>query len=96
MKILIDIDESLYDAINQDIYINGMRSGKTLLQKIVASIANGTPIPDNATNGEIADMMFPDVNIGHRYWFPDSTIRFMDTDWWNSPYQKGGTSENNI
>ena len=45
MNVLIDIDESLYDAIKQDIYINGMRSGKTLLQKLVASIANGIPIP---------------------------------------------------
>lgn len=45
MQIVIDIDESLYNAINQDIYINGMRSGKTILQKLVNAIGNGTVLP---------------------------------------------------
>ena len=47
MQIVIDIDKSLYNAINQDLYINGMRSGKTILQKLVRAIANGTVLPDN-------------------------------------------------
>lgn len=45
MQIVIDIEDSLYDAINTEFYINGMRSGKTLLQKFVNSVCNGTPLP---------------------------------------------------
>lgn len=47
MQIVIEIPESLYNAINQDIYINGMRSGKTILQKLVNAIANGTVLPEH-------------------------------------------------
>ena len=82
IELIIKVPENNYNQIKStnDFYL-------TAEERL---IKYGTPIPDNATNGEIADMMFPDVNIGHRYWFPDSTIRFMDTDWWNAPYQKGG------
>ena len=45
MQIVIDIEDSLYDAINTEFYINGMRNGKTLLQKLVNSVCNGTPLP---------------------------------------------------
>ena len=91
MKLIIDIPDTQYNNIME---VKSMSLGripyKGIIINAIKGIQNGTPIPDNATNGEIADMMFPDVNIGHRYWFPDSTIRFMDTDWWNAPYQKGG------
>ena len=46
MKLVIDIDDSLYDAIQTEFYVNGMRSGKTLLQKLIATIRNGTPLDD--------------------------------------------------
>ena len=45
-KIVIDIDDSLYDAIQRVFYVNGMRSGKTLLQKLIVTIRNGTPLDD--------------------------------------------------
>ena len=45
MQIVINIEDNLYDAINTEFYINGMRSGKTLLQKLVNSVRNGTPLP---------------------------------------------------
>ena len=57
MQIVIEIPESLYNAINQDIYINGMRSGKTILQKLVNAIANGTVLPEH---GRLIDV---DVRI---------------------------------
>ena len=46
MKLVIDIDDSLYDAIQTEFYVNGMRSGKTLLQKLIATIRNGTLLDD--------------------------------------------------
>lgn len=53
MKIVIDINESLYDLIQKEVYINGMRSGKTLLQKLYYSFANGTPLPKG--HGDLID-----------------------------------------
>ena len=46
MQIVIDIDDSLYDAIQTEFYVNGMRSGKTLLEKLTTTIRNGTPLDD--------------------------------------------------
>ena len=45
-KIVIDIDDSLYDAIQTEFYVNGMRSGKTLLEKLTTTIRNGIPLDD--------------------------------------------------
>ena len=45
-KIVIDLDDSLYDAIQTVHYVIGMRSGKTLLQKLITTIRNGTPLDD--------------------------------------------------
>ena len=47
-------------------------------------IQNGTPLPDNATNGDVIKAMFPDS------WQKEVYCTFA---WWNSPYQKGGTNE---
>ena len=46
MKLIIDIDDSLYDAIQTKFYVNGMRSGKTLLQKLIVIIRKGIPLKD--------------------------------------------------
>lgn len=89
VQVVIEIDESLYNAIKQDIYINGMRSGKTILQKLVNAIANGTPIPDNATNGEVMEIMFAPNRITRT----DDIIHVeydFTPKWWDAPYQKGG------
>ena len=46
MKLIIDIEDNLYDAIQTEFYINGMRSGKTLLQQLITAIRNGIPLDD--------------------------------------------------
>lgn len=54
MKLIVDIDDSMYDAIQKtEFYINGMRSGKTFLQKLIATIRNGTPLPKD--HGRLID-----------------------------------------
>lgn len=85
MKLIINISDDVYTRL----FDNGKPMDIADGIVMERAIRNGTPIPDNATNGEIADMMFPDANIGYRYWFPDSTLRFMDTNWWDAKYQKG-------
>ncbi len=65
----------------------------------VDAVLNGTPIPDNATNGDVIKAMF-DTTEEHFY----DEDRMVDVygldrsddpstfyaDWWNGPYQKGG------
>jgi len=63
------------------------------------AIENGTPLPDNATNGDVMKAMF---NTTEEHFYDED--RMVDVygldrnddpstfyaDWWNSPYQKGG------
>lgn len=58
-------------------------------------------IPDNATNGDVIKAMFPNLKItkmndsvsvmGEYYEFNN----FYPFDFWNAPYQKGGTNRKN-
>ena len=72
MKLIIDIPEMLKNAIDN-------HKNYDLIDSAIAvdCIRNGTPIPDNATNGEVLMMMFP-------------PSEYMNDEWWNAPYQKGG------
>ena len=70
MKLIIDIPEENYKEMCE--YGN-----ERVDFDLKRMIQNGTPIPDNATNGDVIDLIFPyEKNI--------------DAVWWNSPYQKGG------
>ena len=89
MKLIIDVPEELYRTL-QDALKNHMES---LIGKI---ILNSTPIPDNATNGDVIKAMFPNADIEiHNitvYVIFDmrSNVISFDLDWWKAPYQKGG------
>ena len=58
------------------------------------AIKNVTPLPDNATNGDVIKAMFPNGTTAKFVTF----MRFIDgehyfncsEEWWNAPYQKGG------
>ena len=71
MKLIIDIPDEIYQE--------AIKSGYSYqYDELVANaVADGTPIPDNATNGDVMGIMFPPVN-------------FYVDDWWNASYQKGG------
>lgn len=88
MKLIIDISEEVYQHM----------MGNDLLQSVHGNICykavcNGTPIPDNATNGDVIMAMFPNVNVyehnGGATYSVNNEYNFNAT-WWNSPYQKGG------
>ena len=53
-----------------------------------------TPIPDNATNGDMIKAIFPNTEImitDERVFLRDGTIVMIyPLTWWNTPYQKGG------
>ena len=96
MKLIIDIPEIEYNTRK----IMGYFSDNF---KILEAVANGTPIPDNATNGDIVRMMFPKLEYKYavidEYTNKPTFVQIIDgdmiltnfsTDWWNAPYQKGG------
>ena len=93
MKLIIDIDEEVYKGLIDDPHV--------FVKPIFDAIKNCTPIPDNATNGEVIKAMFPqwklmentfeemvmfDIPMKDGYLEHNACSR----DWWNAPYQKGG------
>ena len=82
MQIVIDIPEDTYKRIkglvDADYFehdINGFSQ---------RAIANGTPIPDNATNGDVIKVMFNEEDI----WDIQTALNTYSeiTGWWDSLY----------
>ena len=85
MKLIIDIPEEMINLIKDKSVecFNVIHYGQVL-----DAIYNGTPIPDNATNGNSVIKMFCKgiVRISSR---KNVSVEF-NKYWWNAPYQKGG------
>ena len=75
MQIVIDIPEEAYKLGTLGLYFD------CYSMKLHDTILSGTPIPDNATNGDVIKALFPNEH--------DFETDF-DEEWWNAPYQKGG------
>ena len=80
MQIVIEIDEKLRERLF-DVVNDGVVLSLGIQAEIVKSIVNGTPLPDNATNGDVIMTLFP-----NEYDFETD----FDEEWWNALYQKGG------
>lgn len=77
MKLIIDIPEEKYnDILHTHVNMRGI---------VGNAVAIGTPIPDNATNGDMLKAMFPD-GVKTSIAYP----RDVSKEWMNAPYQKGG------
>ena len=82
----------------KDVYEHGNVTALDV-EEMKRALQNGTPIPDNATNGDVIKAIFPSGKI----WKSDSYIclliygqgdaQMFDEDWWNALYQKGGNVE---
>lgn len=80
MKLIIDIPDNTY----ADIQEHKRYTDFTILD-LIKAIRHSTPIPDNATNGDVLEMIFPD-GVKTSIAYP----RDVSKDWHNAPYQKGG------
>ena len=69
MKLIVDIPEVDYNYAKQQV-------ADGITNPIKIFIASGTPIPDNATNGDVMKIMFPKIGVYD--------------EWYDEPYQKGG------
>ena len=86
MKLIIDIPKGEYDKICKTMMHTSSGNPNFYFE---SKIANGTPIPDNATNGEVLKTIFKPNRITRM----DDIVREeydFTHEWWNSPYQKGG------
>lgn len=82
MQIVISISESFYDRL---INMNSDNDTCSFNESaLVASIQNGTPIPDNATNGDVIKAMFNEEDI----WDIQTALNlYVGTiGWWYSLY----------
>lgn len=95
MKVLIEIDEKTFKDFHETVVINiGRSGGKNIIEKCLKAISKGTPIPDNATNGDVIKVVFPntesrlDENTGIMLvkWV-DGTVKTFKENWWNAPYR---------
>lgn len=77
MKLIIYIDEYDYSTIIND--------ERYMPLDISVAIKNGTLIPDNATNIEMATIIY-----GKEVARDLLNNWEMSKNWWNAPYQKGG------
>jgi hypothetical protein len=74
MKLIIDIPDNIYYAIKKaQTIISGQRSGKTLLQILVNSVENGTPLDD--VKAEIREQQKEYQEWG---WAYDDVLEILD------------------
>lgn len=91
MKLIIDIPDNTYTDIQEH-----KRYTDFTILDLIKAIRHSTPIPDDATNGDVIRAMFPNLKItmmddivsvmGQHYEFNN----FYPLDFWNALYQKGG------
>jgi len=85
IELIIKVPENNYNQIKStnDFYL-------TAEERL---IKYGTPIPDNATNGDVLISLYPNLKYTIQNGRVVTTIGVassFDLDWWNAPYQKGG------
>ena len=96
MKIVIDIQESVIEHLKDGSFGARTKDRATLIDAVM----NGTPLSDNATNGDVIKAIFPDAeNIRMDNGLPLNFVLEFELhrnykDWWNAPYKVGDTDGN--
>ena len=80
MKLIIDINEETYKKCKWK------NNGVVGLEWWERAIANGTPIPDNATFGDVIEKITNRKPLEDN---KDADNIIISTKLWNAPYQKG-------
>ena len=101
MQVIIDISQDIKEIIDKHVV-----EGKTyllpvyILQKVEKAVKCGTPIPDNATNGDMIKAMFPNANISIygnivKVELDNIYVQEFHISWWNAPYKRGSEDGSN-
>ena len=94
MKLIIDIDDELYDYMQTDI-CNSVLDNR-FDYAVRYAVKDGIPFPKDATNGDILRIIFPKAKHELQKFYEEDTIVFdlnlfymrISADWWNSPYKE--------
>lgn len=81
MKLIIDIPE---EVLKTRYYTDYFGCGS---HKLTETLDNGTPIPDNATFGDVIEKITNRKPLEDN---KDADNIIISTKLWNAPYQKGG------
>lgn len=90
MKILIDIPQEMFKATQT--YYSDFTT-RLSMKSCIDIIASGTPISDNATNGDVIKAMFPTIEIKEKnncyevYFGIGTASQYFNHQWWNAPYK---------
>ena len=87
MKLIIDVPEKIEEYIKDYIPIGAGDNVFCYPDEIVRMIQNGTPIPDNATFGDVIEKITNRKPLEDN---KDAENIIISTKLWNAPYQKGG------
>lgn len=99
MKLIIEIPEEDYKFVKE---AEGCRYSKTVIDGVI----NGTPIPDNATNGDVIEAMFPKAEIEENdvtntfgiIWEKTERLTIYNANfarvWWDAPYREERNADN--
>lgn len=93
MNILIDIPYQLYKVLKDFKDFPNDSNETTIENVLMKAIKNGTPIPDNATDGQVIQTLFKPNRVERTD--DDVIVEHYDfsEEWWNTPYQKGGKDD---
>jgi hypothetical protein len=81
MKLIIDIPYGL-----KDVYEHGNVTALDV-EEMKRALQNGTPIPDNATFGDVIEKITSRKLLEDN---KDANYIIISTKLWNAPYEKGG------
>ena len=101
MKIIIELDNDMLEEIKENDFDFARNAVRNFQATIAEAIRNGKSIPDNATNGEIMMVAFPNQTVSCAIPITDRNgAKFYRTtingvtdfaaDVWNAPYKTKG------
>lgn len=76
MNLMINISDSTYEAI----MARDWKNAGWLFSEELKAIHDGTPIPDNATNGDMIKALFPNAEFDNAMPFTDGRWETMNLD----------------
>lgn len=88
MKLIIEVDKEDLDFIRKTFTQDAHDYIPMVIRNcFVDAVLNGTPIPDNATNGDVIKAMFEPNRVERTD--DDVIVEHYDfsEDWWDAPYK---------
>ena len=98
MKLVIEIPDYTYESLRD--CEGTITIGESIV--ITKAIRNGTPLPNNPTNGDMIKALFDtkikdiEIYLTKVYvfiHFKDGNSMRVWKDWWNAPYKRGEEDE---